>query len=59
VTQDLKFANGTQNLKSPSLVNYNANIVVLAPNRSAVVPYATGGTSGRKRATDTACMAVC
>jgi hypothetical protein len=46
VTQDLKFPNGTQNLKSPNLVNYSGNIVVLAPNHSSIVPYATGGIGG-------------
>jgi len=46
VTQDLKFATGTQSLKSPDFVNYSGNIVVRAPNHSAVVPYATGGVGG-------------
>jgi hypothetical protein len=46
VTQDLKFADGTRNLKSPNLVNYSANIVVRAPNHSSIVPYATGGVGG-------------
>lgn len=29
--------------KSPNLLNYNANLVLSAPNRTSVVPYLTGG----------------
>ena len=32
--------------KSPNLLNYSANLVVSAPNRSSVVPYLTGGVGG-------------
>ena len=46
VAQDLKFTNGTTNVKSPNLVNYSGNIVVSAANHSQVVPYATGGIGG-------------
>jgi len=46
VTQDLKFATGTTNVKSPNLLNYSGNIVVSAANHSSVVPYATGGVGG-------------
>lgn len=46
VSQDLQFGGRTSNLKTPNLVNYNGNVVVSAPNRSSVVPYATGGVGG-------------
>ncbi len=46
VTQDLRFATGTTNVKSPNLLNYSGNVVVSAANRSSVVPYATGGVGG-------------
>jgi outer membrane protein with beta-barrel domain len=46
VTQDLKFTSGTSNVKSPSLLDYSGNLVVSAPNRSAVVPYVAGGVGG-------------
>jgi len=46
VTQDLKFSNGTANLKSPNLVNYSGNLVISLPNQSSVVPYVTGGVGG-------------
>jgi Outer membrane protein beta-barrel domain len=32
--------------KSPNLLNYNANLVLSAPNRTSVVPYLTGGVGG-------------
>ena len=32
--------------KSPNLLNYSANLVVSAPQRSSVVPYLTGGVGG-------------
>lgn len=46
VAQDLRFGGQTSNLKSPSALGYGANLVVNAPNRSAVVPYVTGGIGG-------------
>jgi hypothetical protein len=46
VTQDLRFTSGTSNLKTPNLLNYTANLVVSAANRSSVVPYVTGGVGG-------------
>ena len=46
ITQDLEFANGTSNLKSPNFVNYSGNLVVSAPNKTSVVPYVTGGIGG-------------
>ena len=46
ITQDLTFTSGTSNLKTPNLLNYSGNLVVSAPNKSAVVPYVTGGVGG-------------
>jgi hypothetical protein len=46
ITQDLDFANGTSNLKTPNFLNYSGNVVVSAPNRTSVVPYVTGGVGG-------------
>jgi outer membrane protein with beta-barrel domain len=46
VTQNLQFASGTLNQKTPNLLNYSANLVVSAANHSAVVPYVTGGFGG-------------
>jgi hypothetical protein len=46
VTQDLQFGGLTSNAKSPNALNYGVNLVVNAPNRSAVVPYVTGGVGG-------------
>src|SRR6478672_433927 len=46
VRQDLNFASGTTNLKSPDLLNYSGNLVVSAPNHTSVVPYVTGGIGG-------------
>ena len=46
ITQDLQFAGLTSNLKTPNLLNYSGNIVVSAANRSAVIPYVTGGVGG-------------
>jgi outer membrane protein with beta-barrel domain len=46
VTQDLQFTTGTLNLKTPNLVSYSGNLVVSAANKSAVVPYVTGGVGG-------------
>lgn len=46
VTQDLQFAHSTVNQKTPNLLNYSGNLVVSAPTRNGVVPYATGGIGG-------------
>jgi len=46
VTQNLQFTNGTVNQKTPNLLSYSGNLVVSAANRSAVVPYVTGGVGG-------------
>src|SRR5215212_7866406 len=46
VSQDLEFVNGTSNLKTPNFVNYSANVVLSAANRTSVVPYVTGGIGG-------------
>lgn len=46
VTQDVNFASGTSHLKTPNLLNYSGNLVIYAPNKSSVVPYATGGLGG-------------
>src|SRR5262249_45719550 len=43
VTQNLDFASGTQNLKTPNLLNYNGNVVVTLPTGRSVAPYVTGG----------------
>jgi hypothetical protein len=47
ISQDLQqFGGLTSNTRSPNLLNYSGNLVVYAPNRSSVVPYATGGVGG-------------
>lgn len=46
ISQDLKFGNGTVEDKSPNQLNYNANLVLSAPNKTSVVPYITGGVGG-------------
>jgi len=46
IKQDLQLAGITTNVKTPNLLNYSGNLVVSAANRSAVVPYATGGIGG-------------
>jgi hypothetical protein len=46
VTQNLDFTSGTQNLKTPSLLNYNGNVVVTLPTGHSVAPYVTGGVGG-------------
>jgi hypothetical protein len=45
LTQDVDFIGGTQNIKTPTFVNYNGNVVV-ALARSSVIPYVTGGVGG-------------
>jgi hypothetical protein len=46
VAQDLLVAGRTSNLKSPNSLNYSGNLVLSAPNKSSVVPYATAGVGG-------------
>jgi hypothetical protein len=48
VPQDLELTAGQtlNDERSPHILNYNANLVLSAPNRSAVVPYVTGGVGG-------------
>ena len=46
ITQDLDFATGTSNLRTPNFINYSGNVVVSAANRSSLVPYVTGGVGG-------------
>jgi hypothetical protein len=46
ISQDLQVGGLTSNTRSPNLLNYSGNLVVYAPNRSPVVPYATGGIGG-------------
>lgn len=46
VSQDLQFGGSTSNIKSPNLLNYSGNLVLSAPNKSAVVPYVTAGVGG-------------
>jgi len=46
ISQDLKFGGTTSSRTSPNLLNYTGNIVLSAANKSAVVPYVTGGVGG-------------
>ena len=46
VTQDLELTRGLSSLRTPNLLDYSGNLVVSAANRSAVVPYVTGGVGG-------------
>lgn len=46
ITQELKSAGITADVKTPHLLNYSGNIVLSAPNSSSVVPYLTGGVGG-------------
>jgi hypothetical protein len=46
VTQDLQLVGGPSNTKTPNTLNYSGNLVVSAPLRHALVPYATGGVGG-------------
>ena len=46
VSQDLAFGGITTNQKSPSALNYAADVVVSAPTHSPVVPYVAGGVGG-------------
>jgi hypothetical protein len=46
VSQSLSFAGVTADRTTPHILNYSGNVVLSAPNRSAVVPYVTGGVGG-------------
>jgi hypothetical protein len=46
VTQSLQFGGSSADDRTPHLLNYSGNVVVSAPNRSAIVPYVTGGVGG-------------
>jgi hypothetical protein len=46
VSQSLEFPGGPRGLKSPNMLQYSGNLVVSAPNRSALVPYVAGGVGG-------------
>jgi outer membrane protein with beta-barrel domain len=46
ITQDLQLGGTTSSLKTPDLVTYSGNVVLSAPARHSVVPYATGGVGG-------------
>ena len=46
VAQDLLISGRTSNLKSPNSLNYSGNLVLSAPNKSALVPYVTAGVGG-------------
>lgn len=46
VSQTLQVGTFTVDGRSPNLLNYSGNLVLSAPNRSAVVPYLTGGVGG-------------
>ena len=45
-TSDLQFGDLDENIKSPNLLNYSANLVVSPWTGHRVVPYATGGVGG-------------
>lgn len=46
IAQDLRFGGTTSNIKSPNLLNYSGNLVLSAPTRHGLVPYAIGGVGG-------------
>jgi len=46
VPQDLRFGGVTSNQKGPNQVNFAGNLVVSAPTRTSIVPYAAGGIGG-------------
>jgi hypothetical protein len=43
VTQSLQIGSNAVDTRTPHLLNYSGNLVVSAPTRASVVPYATGG----------------
>ena len=46
ISQEMDFGEVSVDDKSPDQLNYNANLVLSAPNRTSVVPYLTGGVGG-------------
>jgi hypothetical protein len=46
VSQTIELASSTFDGRSPNSVNYSGNLVLSAPNRTAVLPYVTGGVGG-------------
>ena len=46
ISQSLDFNGVSADLKSPNSFSYSGNLIVLAPTRSSVVPYVTGGIGG-------------
>jgi hypothetical protein len=46
VTQSLPFGGVTSDQRPPHMLNYSGNLVVSAPTRRSIVPYATGGVGG-------------
>jgi opacity protein-like surface antigen len=46
VSQSLQIGAASFDERSPDLLNYSANLVLAAANRSAVVPYVTAGVGG-------------
>jgi hypothetical protein len=46
VSQSLQVGTFELDEKSPNLLNYSANLVLSAANRTSVVPYLTGGVGG-------------
>ena len=46
ITQDVRLGGTTSSLKTPNLLNYSGNLVLSAPTRYSLVPYATGGVGG-------------
>jgi Outer membrane protein beta-barrel domain len=45
IEQDLDFGYSS-NVRTPDMLTYNGNLVVLVPTGKSVVPYATGGVGG-------------
>ena len=46
ISQNVRFDGVTTDFKTPNLFSYTGNVVLSAPNQSAVVPYVTGGIGG-------------
>jgi hypothetical protein len=46
VTQSLQVGAVSADQRTPHILNYSGNVVVSAPNRSAITPYVTGGVGG-------------
>jgi hypothetical protein len=45
-TSDLQFGDLSSDVKAPNMLSYAANLVISAPARHSIVPYATGGVGG-------------